>query len=94
MDSSELTKFQFRIPILLQAKIPQRGKQKKVGACEGFAYHSVKPVLLANGTRFEVDFKRFFFFLGGEALYAFKVLPCPKSDFFFTYSFVSVDSSW
>jgi hypothetical protein len=33
----------------------QQGKQMRVGACEGFAYHSVKLVLLANSNRCEVD---------------------------------------
>ncbi len=39
----------------------QQGKQMKVGAREGFAYHSVKLVLLANGNRYEVDYKTIFF---------------------------------
>jgi hypothetical protein len=34
----------------------QQGEQMKVGAREGFAYHAVKPVLLADGNRYEVDF--------------------------------------
>jgi hypothetical protein len=38
----------------------QQGKQMKVGAREGFAYHSVKLVLLANGNRYEVDYKTIF----------------------------------
>jgi hypothetical protein len=33
----------------------QQGKQMGVGAREGFAYHSVNLVLLANGNRYEVD---------------------------------------
>jgi hypothetical protein len=33
----------------------QQGKQISVGAREGFAYHGVKLVLLANGNRYEVD---------------------------------------
>jgi hypothetical protein len=33
----------------------QQGKQMRVGAREGFAYHSVKLVLLANGRGYEVD---------------------------------------
>jgi hypothetical protein len=38
----------------------QQGKQMRVGACEGFAYHSVKLVLLANGgNRYEVDSNTF-----------------------------------
>jgi hypothetical protein len=38
----------------------QQGKQMRVGACEGFGYHSVKLVLLANGNRYEVDSNTFF----------------------------------
>jgi hypothetical protein len=38
----------------------QQGKQMRVGAREGFAYHSVKLVLLANGDRYEVDSNTFF----------------------------------
>jgi hypothetical protein len=37
------------------------GKQMRVGAREGFAYHPVKLVLLANGKRYEVDSYTFFF---------------------------------
>jgi hypothetical protein len=37
----------------------QQGKQTRVGACEGFAYRSVKLVLLANGNKYEVDFYMF-----------------------------------
>jgi hypothetical protein len=33
----------------------QQDKQMRVGAREGFANHSVKLVLLANGNRYEVD---------------------------------------
>jgi hypothetical protein len=38
----------------------QQGKQMRVGALEGFAYLSVKLVLLANGDRYEVDSNTFF----------------------------------
>jgi hypothetical protein len=38
----------------------QQGKQMRVGAREGFAYNSVKLVLLANGNRYEVDYNTFF----------------------------------
>jgi hypothetical protein len=38
----------------------QQGKPMRVGACEGFAYNSVKLVLLANGDRCEVDSNTFF----------------------------------
>jgi hypothetical protein len=33
----------------------QQGKPMRVGACKGFAYHSVKLALLANGNMIEVD---------------------------------------
>ncbi len=32
----------------------QQGKQMRVGVREGFPYHAVKLVLLANGTRYKV----------------------------------------
>ncbi len=38
----------------------QQGKQMRVGACEGFAYHSVKLASLANSDRYEVDSNTFF----------------------------------
>jgi hypothetical protein len=38
----------------------QQRKQMRVGAREGFTYHSVKLVLLANCDRYEVDFNTFF----------------------------------
>ncbi len=38
----------------------QQGKQIRVGAREGFAYHSVELVLLANSNRYEVDFNTSF----------------------------------
>jgi hypothetical protein len=47
----------------------QQGKQMRVGACTGFAYHSVKLALLAV-------------FLSGKAFSSFEVLPCPQSDLF------------
>jgi hypothetical protein len=39
----------------------QQGKQMKVGARKGFAYHSVKLVLLAKGNKYEVDSATFSF---------------------------------
>ncbi len=39
----------------------QQGKQMRVGASEGSAYHSVKLVLLAKGNKYEVDSNTFFF---------------------------------
>jgi hypothetical protein len=38
----------------------QQGKQMTVGAREGFAQHSLKVVLLANGNRCEDDSDQFF----------------------------------
>jgi hypothetical protein len=60
----------------------QHGNQMRVCAKEGFAYISVEVVFLANGNRYEVDFKTLF--LSGEAIYPFKALPSPTSDFFGT----------
>jgi hypothetical protein len=57
----------------------QQGKQMSVGAREGFAYHSVKLVLLANGNRYVIDFNMF---SSGKALHQFIVLPCPNSELF------------
>jgi hypothetical protein len=37
----------------------QQNKQMRVGAREGFAYQSVKLVLLANVNRYEVDSNTF-----------------------------------
>jgi hypothetical protein len=37
----------------------QQGKQMRVGAREGFAYHSVNLMLLAKGNSYEVDSKTF-----------------------------------
>jgi hypothetical protein len=41
----------------------QQGKQMRIGACEGFAYHLIKPIQLANPNCHEVDSNtvRFFF---------------------------------
>jgi hypothetical protein len=50
----------------------------RVGVFEGFAYHSVKLVFLANGNRYGVNFNTFF--LSDKALYPFKVLSCPNFD--------------
>jgi hypothetical protein len=56
----------------------QQGKQMRVGAREGFAYHSVKLVLLANGNRYEVDSNTLF--LSGKAFYPFIIFHCPNCD--------------
>jgi hypothetical protein len=47
------------VPTVLQAKMAQQGKQMIVCARKGFAYHSVKLVLLANGNRYELDSNTF-----------------------------------
>jgi hypothetical protein len=53
----------------------QQCKQMRVGACEVFAYHSGKVVLLANGKRFGVDSNSL---LSGKAVYMiFKYCPVP-----------------
>jgi hypothetical protein len=59
----------------------QQGKQMRVGARKPFVYNSVKLVLLANGNRYEVDSKTFFF-LSVKALFPVQVLPCTNSDIF------------
>jgi hypothetical protein len=56
----------------------QQGKQMRVGAREGFAYHSSKLVYWLTVTGMMLVPIRFF--LRGEALYPFKVLPSPNSD--------------
>ncbi len=66
----------------------QQGKQMRVGAQEGFAYHSAKLVLLANGNWYEVDSNTFF--PSGKTLCPFKVLSCPNSELFDAHLFVSV----
>ncbi len=64
----------------MQAKMAQQGKQMRVGTREGFAYQSVKLVLLADGNRYEVDSNTLL--RSGKALYPIKLLSCPKSDLF------------
>jgi hypothetical protein len=56
-----ITKFQSQVSTSLQAKMAPQGKERRVGAQEGFAFLSVKLVLLANGNRYEVDSNTFFF---------------------------------
>jgi MFS superfamily sulfate permease-like transporter len=74
------TKSSFQVPTLLQAKMAQQCKQMRVGAWKGFAYHSVKVVILANSNRYDVDSNKFF--LGGKAVYPFEVSPCPNPGLF------------
>jgi hypothetical protein len=64
----------------------QQGKQMRVGACESFAYRSVKLVSLANGDRYEVDFNTFL--LRGQALCTFEVLPWSNSGVSDTHSYL------
>ncbi len=56
----------------------------RVDAREGFAYHSVKLVLLANGNRYEVHSSTFFF-VSGKALEPFNKLTCPDPNLFLTH---------
>jgi hypothetical protein len=58
----------------------EQGKQMRVCAyySESFAYYSVKLVLLASRNSYAVDSNTFF--LSGEALHSYKILPYPKSD--------------
>jgi hypothetical protein len=75
----------------MQAKMAQQGKQMRVGAREGFAYDSVKLVLLANGNRYEVDSDKLFH--SGKALYPFRILHCPNSDLFWgIHSYLPIHS--
>ncbi len=47
-DSSESQKYRTQVPTLLQVKNGTARQQMRVGAREGFAYRSVKLVILAN----------------------------------------------
>jgi hypothetical protein len=69
----------------MQAKMAQQGKHMRVGAREGFAYHSVELSLLANGKRYEVNFNPSFFIKRKNPL-SIRVLPCLNADLFDTYS--------
>jgi hypothetical protein len=67
----------------------QQGKQMRGGIREGFAYNSVRMVLLANGNMFEVDYNTFF--LSGEefdVIIPFRIRPCPTLTFFDTHSYL------
>jgi hypothetical protein len=61
-----------------------------VFARDGFAYLSVKLVVVANGNRYEVDSSTFVF-LSGKALHPFRVVPCHNFDLI-EYIIVSVHS--
>jgi hypothetical protein len=69
-----------QVPTLLQVKMAQQGEQMRAGARKGFAYDSVRLVLLADSNRYGVDSNTFL--LSDKALYLFELLPCPNSDFF------------
>jgi hypothetical protein len=51
--------------------MPQQDEGMRVGTCEGLVYHSVKLVLLANGTVTGMRLKAMRF-LSGKAVYPFK----------------------
>jgi hypothetical protein len=61
----------------------QQGEKMRVGAREGFAYHSMKLVLLASGNRYKVEFNTFF--LINKAVQPFNVSPCPSSSLILTH---------
>jgi hypothetical protein len=65
----------------------QQGKQMRVGARKGFAYDSVKLVLLAKGNQYEVESNTLF--ISGKALSSFEVLPFPNSGLSW-HTFISV----
>jgi hypothetical protein len=54
--------------------LAQQGKQMRLGARKGFAYLSVKLVLLANNNSYEIDSNTFY--PSGKAICPFEVLPC------------------
>jgi hypothetical protein len=60
----------------------------RVGGCGGFAYDSVKLVLLANSGSYEVDSNAFL--LNGKVLYPFRGLPFSNFDLFLTRTFAFV----
>ncbi len=65
----------------------QQGKQMRVGAREGFAYHSVQLVLLmANSNRYEVDSNTFLEVVKPSihSIYC----PVPTLNFFDTHSYL------
>ncbi len=76
-NSSELQNPNLKFLLYCKPKA-QQGKQRSVGAREGFPYDLVKLLVLANGNRYEVDSNTYF--RSGKALHSLKALPCPKSD--------------
>ncbi len=73
-------------------QMAQQGRQMRVGSGEGFAYHLVKLVLLADGNRYEVD-SNTFFLCQVVKLYPFEVLPGLNSDLFDPHSYLVVYGS-
>jgi hypothetical protein len=67
----------------------QQGKQMRVGAREGFAYHSVKLVLVANGNRYEVDSNTLFL----TSPLSIKYCHLPTLTFFFLTN-IHICSLW
>jgi hypothetical protein len=61
----------------------KQGKQMRVGPSKGSAYHSVKPVLLANWNRFEVDFNTLYLVV--KPSIHFKYSPVPTLTLFYTH---------
>ncbi len=81
-----ITKFLSQVPTSLQAKMARQGKQMRVGAREGCAYHSVRLVLLVDNNEYEVDFN-----LSGKPLQVFihsEHSPVPILTFFGTHSYL------
>jgi hypothetical protein len=81
------TKFSHQVLNLQQVKMAQQGKRMRFRACNGFAYHSINLVLLANSNRYEVGSTKFF--VRSRALYSLEVFLCTKSELFW-HTFVSV----
>jgi hypothetical protein len=52
----------------------QQGKKRRRGARKGFAYNSLKLVLLANGNRYEIVSNTFFLVVKPSSILSF-VLP-------------------
>jgi hypothetical protein len=60
----------------------QQGNHMRFGACEGFAYRSVKLVILANSNRYEVD-SNMLFSEWGSPLNILNIALQTKTFFFF-----------
>jgi hypothetical protein len=86
-DSSESQKYRTQVPTLLQVKNGTARQQMRVGAREGFAYHSVKLVILPNCYRYDVD-SNSFFLLVVTASTNLKYCPVPTLTFIDTHSYL------